>query len=93
MNEPVARLAAALEKRLAIIADQESRRDIGKHLERLAEVSEQINELVAALPPPVDPRLQHYLTRCSYDKALEFLNNELYAKQSARPESPNHTGT
>jgi len=25
------------------------------------------------LPPSVDPQLRHFLARCSYDKALAFL--------------------
>ena len=32
-----------------------------------------IEQLQAALPKPVDPRLVHYLERKSYDKALEYL--------------------
>jgi hypothetical protein len=28
---------------------------------------------VKALPAPVDPQLAHFLSRCSYEKALEFL--------------------
>ena len=42
---------------------------------RLRAVSEKIEELQAALPQPVDPRLAHYLQRRSYDKALELLEN------------------
>ena len=66
-------LKEALRERLAIIQDEESRRDEAKHLSRLRAVSEKIDKLQAALPQPVDPRLAHYLQRKSYDKALEYL--------------------
>jgi hypothetical protein len=73
MQDAPIQLAAALRERIAIVADEESRRDAQKHMERLRDVSERIRELEANLPPPVDPRLKHYLDRCSYSKALEFL--------------------
>lgn len=73
MEKVIVDLAAALRERLAIIRDQESRRDAQKHLGRLQAVSEKIDRLQAALPQPIDPRLAHYLQRRSYDKALEFL--------------------
>ncbi len=67
-------LAAALRDRLAVIGDREwYARDPAGHLERLRAVSERITELHKELPPPVDPRLAHFLERCSYDKALAFL--------------------
>jgi hypothetical protein len=73
MENVVADLAQALRERLAIIHDEESRRDEAKHIARLREVSEKIDNLQGALPRPVDPRLAHYLQRKSYDKALAFL--------------------
>src|SRR5712692_11447986 len=69
----IADLRDALRERLAIIHDEESRRDEAKHVARLRAVSEKIDKLQAALPRPIDPRLAHYLQRRSYDKALEFL--------------------
>ncbi|HEX8280851.1 MAG TPA: hypothetical protein VF551_05710 [Chthoniobacterales bacterium] len=66
-------LASALRERLAIIADEESRRDVNAHVLRLQEVSERIEALEQQLPPPVDPQLRHYLQRRSYTKALEAL--------------------
>jgi hypothetical protein len=66
-------LAKALQERLIVIRDEQSRRDETKHVARLKEVSERIDKLQAALPQPVDPRLAHYLQRRSYEKALEFL--------------------
>jgi hypothetical protein len=73
MENAVSNLAQALKERLAIIHDEESRRDAVKHMARLSAVSEKIDKLQAALPRPIDPQLAHYLQRRSYDKALEFL--------------------
>lgn len=75
MENTVVDLVQALRERLAIIRDDESRRDQAKHTERLRTVSEKIDQLQAALPQPVDSRLAHYLQRKSYDKALEFLEH------------------
>ena len=66
-------LGAALRERLAIIGDENSRRDPEKHTARLRAVSEKIDNLAAALPKPIDPQLAHFLQRKSYDKALELL--------------------
>lgn len=67
-------LAAALRERLAVIGDREwYARDSAGHLERLRAVSERIAQLQKELPQPVDPRLAHFLERCSYDKALALL--------------------
>jgi hypothetical protein len=73
MKNGLANLAEALRERLAIIRDQESRRDEEKHIARLRAVSEKIERLQELLPPSTDPRLKHYLERKSYDKALEHL--------------------
>ncbi len=74
MENAIDDLRDALRERLAIIHDEESRRDQAKHMVRLSAVSEKIDRLQAALPQPVDPQLAHYLKRHSYDKALEFLD-------------------
>ena len=67
-------LAAALKKRLALVADRAFYlRDPAAHLAELQAVSGRITALAAQLPPPVDPQLAHYLQRCSFDKALAFL--------------------
>jgi hypothetical protein len=66
-------LREALRERLAIIGDEESRRDEPAHMARLQAIAERIDKLAVALPRPIDPRLAHYLQRRSYDKALEFL--------------------
>ena len=73
MENALANLAQALQERLAVIRDEQSRRDEEKHIARLRAVSEKIEKLQAALPHSVDPRLNHYLERKSYDKALEYL--------------------
>lgn len=71
---PAARLADALRERRAVIADREFyARDPAGHLARLQEVSQRITVLAAELPRPVDPQLAHFLERCSFDKALAFL--------------------
>ena len=73
MQNVTSELAAALRERLAIIGDEDSRRDPEKHTARLRAVSERIDNLAAALPKPIDPQLAHFLQRKSYDKALELL--------------------
>ena len=70
---PTDELAAALRERLAIIGDEDSRRDPEKHTARLRAVSEKIDNIAAALPGPIDPQLAHFLERKSYDKALELM--------------------
>jgi hypothetical protein len=75
MEKALADLAQALRESLAVIQDNQSRRDEEKHVARLRAVSEKIETVQAALPQPVAPRLAHYLQRKSYDKALEFLEN------------------
>jgi hypothetical protein len=73
----VAPLAEAFRERLAVIADHAHRdRDEEGHLQRLIEVSERIDTLIAALPASeLDPRFGHYLERRSYDKALAWIQS------------------
>ena len=67
-------LAAALRDRRTVIADRESyARDPQAHLGQLQAASEKITALQGHLPTPVDRQLAHYLERCSYDKALAWL--------------------
>jgi hypothetical protein len=73
MNDVPTQLVAALRERLAIVADESSRRNVAQHLERLRRISERVDDLRQRLPKPVEPRLAHFLERSSYDKALEFL--------------------
>jgi len=73
MDASLNELAEALRDRLAIIADEQSRRDPDRHTARLREVSERIENLERQLPPMIDPQLRHFLQRRSYSKALELL--------------------
>jgi hypothetical protein len=73
MDPVLTDLAAALRERLAIIADEESRRNPARHTERLRELSEKIERLEQSLPSAIDPQLRHFLKRRSYTKALELL--------------------
>lgn len=75
MEDSLSDLTAALRERLTIISDEESRRDIEKHMERLREVSERIERLEQSLPAKIDPQLRHFLQRRSYSKALELLED------------------
>jgi hypothetical protein len=73
MQKTLTELAEVLRERLAIIADEESRRDPVQHTERLRQVSERIEQIERGLPPTIDPQLRHFLQRRSYSKALELL--------------------
>ena len=73
MEKILTDLAAALRDRITIIADENSRRDPDRHMERLRTISEKIEALEQRLPPKSDPQLRHFLQRRSYSKALETL--------------------
>jgi hypothetical protein len=75
MQRVLVDLTQALRERLAIIHDEDSRRDEAQHIARLRAISEKIDKLQEALPQAIDPRLTHYLERKSYDKALEYLED------------------
>ena len=77
MENALVDLLQALRERLAVIRDEQSRRDEAKHIARLRTISEKIDRLQAKLPRPIDPRLAHYLQRKSYDKALELLEGQI----------------
>jgi hypothetical protein len=74
MDASLTPLAAALRERLAIISDEESRRDPERHTARLRGISEKIEGLERRLPPGIDPELRHFLQRRSYSKALDLLS-------------------
>jgi hypothetical protein len=76
MEIPLAELAAALRERIAIIGDEESRRDPERHTQRLQQVSERIELLEKKLPAQTDPQLRHFLQRRSYSKALELIESD-----------------
>jgi hypothetical protein len=70
-------LAEALRGRLAVIEDRALREsDPQQHLGQLREASERIVALQQQLPPSTHPQLRHYFERCSYDKALGWLERE-----------------
>jgi len=72
-----AEMAKALRKRLAVIGNHALREsDPERHLAELREASEGIVALQARLPANADARLRHYLERCSYDKALEWIERD-----------------
>jgi hypothetical protein len=84
MEKAITDLKEALRERLAVIHDEESRRNPDTHIARLRSVSEKIDRLQATLPQPVDPRLAHYLQRKSYDKALELLERQITVNTARR---------
>jgi hypothetical protein len=84
MENVLVELTQALRERLAVIRDDQSRRDEAKHIARLKAISERIDNLQTRLPKPVDPRLAHYLQRKSYDKALEFLEGMITVSTARR---------
>jgi hypothetical protein len=75
MDASLTALAAALRERLAIIGDEESRRNPERHTNRLRDVSERIERIEQSLPTRIDPQLRHFLQRRSYTKALEMLES------------------
>jgi hypothetical protein len=70
-----AELQTLLQTRLNIIADHTFRdRDPAAHLEALKSTSEQIDSYAKAHHKEFDAKLRHYLSNCSYQKALDHLN-------------------
>jgi hypothetical protein len=70
-------LQTLLRRRLDIIADHAFRdRDPAAHLEALKSVSEEIETYTTAHLPGFDPKLRHYLTNSSYQKALDHLAHQ-----------------
>lgn len=69
---------AALENRLAVIADHQARAENpDAHLAALRSASEQIQMLETKLSKDTDAKLRHFLTHASFDKALRWLNENL----------------
>ena len=72
--DPIYELTSILRERLRIIGDHAWRdRDSNGHMKALRDVSERLTAQHDALRDSVPPKLNHYLERCSYDKALAFL--------------------
>lgn len=73
-NPQLETLAGLLRERLATIADHEFRdRDPEGHLDSLRTVSEKLTQAHQNLSGTLPPRLEHFMTGCSYQKALSFL--------------------
>ncbi len=67
-------LADLLRRRLAIIADHGWRdRDAASHLDALRQVSEDIAAWHTRHRGTLPPRLEHFLSGCSYHKALAYV--------------------
>ncbi len=78
MTSDFSSLAKALQERLEIIADHDHRdRDAAGHLQRLIDVSQRIDTLIAVLlTKELDPHFRHYLERKSYEKALAWITSQ-----------------
>lgn len=69
-------LAEALRERRRLIGDREFyARDPVAHLSALERVSEHIRVKATEIPSPTPPQLAHFLERCSYDKALAWIES------------------
>ncbi len=67
-------LIQLLRRRESVIADHAWRdRDAAAHLDALKQVSEEISAWSEAHIQECDARLRHYLTSCSFAKALAHL--------------------
>lgn len=67
-------LAELLRERLRVIGNAELReKDPEGHLKALQQVSEAILKRHEELKPELPARLNHFLTQCSFQKALEYL--------------------
>jgi hypothetical protein len=74
MATDTAELIDALRRRIAVIGDRALREaDSARHLDQLRAASEHLTALQAQLPPDTHPQLRHFFERCSYDKALAWL--------------------
>lgn len=73
-DNPYRVLADALRARREVIADRAHyERDPESHLAALQRTSTAITDVQQTLPASVPPQLGHFLERCSYDKALGYI--------------------
>ncbi|MCU0796285.1 MAG: hypothetical protein MUF31_10160 [Akkermansiaceae bacterium] len=71
-----ATLRSLLRHRLDLIADHAFRdRDPAAHLDALRTVSEEITAWQETHRHEIPRRLDHFLTSCSYEKALRFVDS------------------
>ncbi len=75
-------LASLLRRRLEVIADSATRAaDPDTHLRNLQNISEAIlKEHQRLKTGHLPPRLDHFLTQCSFDKALAFIEDAMLAR-------------
>lgn len=74
MNHPD--MIKLLRRRLEVIADHEWRdRDSDAQLAALQQVSEEIVKWHVEHRSEIDARLEHFLSGCSFDKALRYLES------------------
>jgi len=70
-------LESLLKRRLLVIADHALRNaDPAAHLAQLTAVSEAIDKLFQEHRKELPPRLCHFLSQASFQKALEYIENE-----------------
>ena len=75
--EAFSELAQLLRTRLSVIGDHAFRdRDPDGHLDALRTVSEEIAAAHQGLEGQLPVRLEHFLSNCSYDKALAFIEEQ-----------------
>lgn len=71
-----AELQTLLQQRLEIIANHTLRdQDPDKHLTALKNISEKITAFTNTHISQLDPKLRHYLTNSSYQKALDHITH------------------
>ncbi len=74
LNAELSALALLLHERLKTITDHDWRdRDPDGQLAKLKSVSLAINHVHSRMRGRIHARLDHFLTQCSYDKALEYI--------------------
>lgn len=67
-------LSLLLQERLTVIGDHQLRAgDPDRHLQELQRISQALLEVHARLRGRLPARLEHFMTQCSYDKALAFI--------------------
>jgi ERCC4-related helicase len=77
MNDAWPRLGEMLRRRLRLIGDQALREsDPAAQLDQLRRVSEEITEFHRMHQSQLPAKLNHFLERASFQKALEFLDEQ-----------------
>lgn len=75
MSDLLKKVRAAVEKRLAVVADHQLRdADPDAHLSQLKSVAGELDGLCAVLPDDTDPDLVHFLRQGSYVKAMAWFD-------------------